>query len=149
MVESEGLKIEGFFPVVRVPFHMSSIHRDATMTLSGTKERTKMSYYDASVGACGPIGCAAPVYPNAYAPYSPYGPYVAPAYPLAGPVAFDIVGQAPPAPAPTPGIVDRTRAFLGQETAGIKNQNLLLGAAALGALYYGYQKNWFGGRRGR
>ena len=116
-----------------------------------------MSYYDASIGACGPnVGCPVPGYGYGYqaqAPYAPAyaAPYVAPAYPLVStPFSWDIVGQGP-APAPTPTVTDRVSTFLNDETFGIKNRNLLLGAAALGGIYYGYSAGWFGkmGRRAR
>lgn len=86
-----------------------------------------MSYYDAAVGA----------YPYPY-------PYTAPAYPLAGPVRYDIIGQEPPPVEPS--LWEKTKAFGQKETLGIKNQNLLLGAAALGTIYYGYTAGWFGRR---
>ena len=116
-----------------------------------------MSYYDASVGACPPgVGCplpgygypyAAPVAPAYATPYA--APYVAPTYPLVQtPFSWDIIGQGP-APAPSPTVTERVSTFLNNETFGVKNRNLLLGAAALGGIYYGYTAGWFGGRGGR
>ncbi len=46
-------------------------------------------------------------------------------------------------PAPAPGALDKLKAFMDQETAGVKNKYLLAGAAALGVGYYGYTKGWF------
>ena len=112
-----------------------------------------MSYYDANVGACPPYGPPAPYgygYGAAYAP---------PAFPLAGPAYgdiagfpyYDLIGQpAPPPPPPAqPGMFDRARAWLQEETLGVRRQNLLLGAAALGTIWYAYGQGWFGGRGAR
>lgn len=44
---------------------------------------------------------------------------------------------------PAPGALDKLKAFMDQETAGVKNKYLLAGAAALGVGYYGYTKGWF------
>lgn len=49
---------------------------------------------------------------------------------------------ADPAPA-APGALDKLKAFMDQETVGVKNKYLLAGAAALGVGYYGYTKGWF------
>lgn len=107
--------------------------------------------YDASVGASN----------YGYPGYGGYPAAVYPSYaPLAYPTGYDIVGNqfpgydvvgangATPAPAPAqPGFVDRAKEFLQKESiGGIKNQNLLLGAAALGGIYYGWTAGWFGGR---
>ena len=114
-----------------------------------------MSRYDAQVGACPPgVGCPLPY--GGYPYGSPYGaapyasPYVPAAYPLvAQPFSWDLIGQAVPGPvpAPAPTVTDRVSTFLNNETFGVKNRNLLLGAAALGGIYYGYTAGWFGGRR--
>lgn len=99
-----------------------------------------------------------------YAPYSPaaiggyvpsmggYAPsamgYAPPAYPMSTVGRWDIVGaDATPTAPPDEGIVAKTKTFLGKETVGIKNGYLLAGAVALGTIYYGSTKGWFGGRK--
>lgn len=109
-----------------------------------------MSYYDV-IGACG-VGCAPGAAPFGYAGYPSPG-YSPPGYGLSGPVGWDIIGQPMPDPMvdpnAQPSFWDRTKAFLAAENSvvPVTNQNLLLGAAALGTLYYGYSAGWFGRRR--
>jgi|APFre7841882590_1041340.scaffolds.fasta_scaffold00120_14 hypothetical protein len=42
-----------------------------------------------------------------------------------------------------PGALDKLKAFMDKETAGVKNKYLVGGALALGVGYYGYTKGWF------
>jgi hypothetical protein len=96
-----------------------------------------MSYYDA-IGQCA-TGCG-----PAVAPYSAYPGYGYGYAPLA------VFGQAPtPPPTPAePGTWQKIKDFGQKESLlGIKNQNLALGAVALGTIYYGYTRGWFGRRR--
>ena len=115
-----------------------------------------MSYYD-HVGACPPYG-GYPSYGQAFGPPA----YAPPAYPLAGPQQFgeisgfpyyDLIGQPapPPAtdPAAQPGIFTRARTWLAQEgPLGVTRQNWLLGATALGTIWYAYSAGWFGAMGG-
>lgn len=91
-----------------------------------------------SVGCYPGTGFYPPVAPAAIAPYAPFAN------------GFNIIGQAQPpvTPPAEPGVLDRTKEFLGEETAGVKN-GYLLGGAALAALgLYGYtQLGWFGGKK--
>lgn len=95
------------------------------------------------------IGCA----PAGFAAGYPGYPYAG-GYPgfyggaALAPVSYDIVG-ADPAPAPQQSFLDKAKEFGQKETFGIKNQNLALGAAALGVITYGAFHGWFGGGRRR
>lgn len=116
------------------------------------------------MGACGPVGCAAPatgqVAPGwgggAMTPgwgggvngwgLAPYGW----TYDIQGqgyPVTWDIMGQ----PAPVMDQVapqtfgQKVSAFLQSESLGIKHQNWLLGAAAIGGIALAYSAGYLGG----
>lgn len=107
-----------------------------------------MSVYDNQVGVCGPVGCAPGAYGYPYGyPYAAYPGY-APLVPTFPGGSWDIVGADPAQPA-QPGVLDRIKTFGQQETFGIKNQNIALGALALGGIYYAYTKGMFGGHRRR
>ncbi len=51
--------------------------------------------------------------------------------------------SAPRTGGPDEGALDKLKAFMDKETAGVKNKYLVAGAAALGLGYYGYTKGWF------
>lgn len=97
-----------------------------------------MSNYS-QIGACGPqYGYGYPAYYGGGGGYPALAPYAG----LGGPVQWDIVGQDPPAPAQE-SFMDKAKRFGQQETLGIKNQNLALGAIALGGIYWAYKKRLF------
>lgn len=64
--------------------------------------------------------------------YSSYGQYAMQA-PQTGGLVFGA----------EPGALDKLKAFMDKETAGVKNKYLVGGAIALGVGYYGYTKGWF------
>lgn len=95
-----------------------------------------------SIGACSPY----PYYPTPQSAYDPFGGYAGQAYPLAtlqGLGGYSIVGQGTAQPEKS--MTDKAKDFLNKESVGgIKNGYLLGGAAALGAIWYGYSAGWFG-----
>lgn len=117
--------------------------------------------YEASMGACGPVGCAPPAYGYPYGyPAAAYGaaPYFGgdvvrtdiigrQAVPAHAPAQvgsmthWDIIGQnATPAPAPAEG------SWLQQPgPLGVKRLYWGLGAAAIGLTWLAWSQGWFGG----
>ncbi len=72
-------------------------------------------------------------YSNAPAQYGSYGQYAMSPPQTGGASLFGA----------EPGALDKLKAFMDKETAGVKNKYLMAGAAALGLGYYGYTKGWF------
>jgi hypothetical protein len=100
-----------------------------------------------AIGAYPAVGCG----PYGFSPYGSQPafapPYANPAA-LAGPQQWSIVGaDAPPAPAPAPAgqtFTDKAKAFLGNQTFGVKNGYLLAGATVVGLGAWGWHAGWFG-----
>lgn len=69
------------------------------------------------------------------------------AYPQTGTNGLHVRGPAYPMIIGAEGdktLTEKAKDFLNTETMGVKRSYLLGGAAALGLIYYGYTKHWFG-----